>query len=235
MFGAPRRGGDGEYLITAYVPHFQDGTLARMTVGVVPLNALLRDVVPWWYAERYQLRVLDIGGNVLAARSKVAVPGTAASHRIVFDPPGHGLVLESTPYRSQTNLVRNGLAVGIVLLMLLVLWSVRRLRHHGRGRQAAEDALREQYAFRKAMEDSLQTGLRARDLQGRITYVNPAFCRMVGWNADELIGRGPPMPYWVDEEMEATRALNEAILAGQGPKQGFEIRFRRGTARPSGR
>ena len=25
------------------------------------------------------------------------------------------------------------------------------------------------------MEDSLVTGLRARDLQGRITYVNPAF------------------------------------------------------------
>jgi two-component system sensor histidine kinase DctS len=33
------------------------------------------------------------------------------------------------------------------------------------------------------MEDSLVTGLRARDLQGRITYVNPAFCEMVGFEA----------------------------------------------------
>jgi two-component system sensor histidine kinase DctS len=31
------------------------------------------------------------------------------------------------------------------------------------------------------MEDSLVTGLRARDLQGRITYVNPAFCAMTGF------------------------------------------------------
>ena len=43
-------------------------------------------------------------------------------------------------------------------------------------------------AFRKAMEDSLVTGLRARDLQGRITYVNPAFCQMVGFGAEELLG-----------------------------------------------
>jgi two-component system sensor histidine kinase DctS len=41
-------------------------------------------------------------------------------------------------------------------------------------------ALAEALAFRKAMEDSLVTGLRARDLDGRITYVNPAFCR---WSA----------------------------------------------------
>ena len=43
-----------------------------------------------------------------------------------------------------------------------------------------EGALRQQMAFRTAMEDSLVTGLRARDLEGRVTYVNPAFCQIVG-------------------------------------------------------
>ena len=38
-------------------------------------------------------------------------------------------------------------------------------------RTGAEGALAEALAFRKAMEDSLATGLRARDLGGRITYV----------------------------------------------------------------
>ena len=92
---------------------------------------------------------------------------------------------------------------------------------------AAEAALRNEHAFRKAMEDSVQAGLRARDLEGRITYVNPAFCAMVGWSAEELTGRMPPMPYWVDEEMEATRALHDRILAGEGPRRGFEVPFRR--------
>jgi two-component system sensor histidine kinase DctS len=77
------------------------------------------------------------------------------------------------------------------------------------------------------MEDSVQTGLRARDLEGRITYVNPAFCAMVGWRVEDLVGKLPPMPYWVDEEMAATRALHDRILAGSGPARGFEVRFKR--------
>jgi two-component system sensor histidine kinase DctS len=32
------------------------------------------------------------------------------------------------------------------------------------------------------MEDSLITGLRARDLDGEVTYANPAFCAMVGFS-----------------------------------------------------
>jgi two-component system sensor histidine kinase DctS len=198
-----------------------------MTVGVISLTSLLQQGVPWWYGERYQLRVLDLGGSVLASRSKIDAPASAASHRIAFDPPGNGLFLEATPYRQETNLVRNGLATAIVLLMLLVVWSIRALRQHDRSRVAAENALREQYAFRKAMEDSLQTGLRARDLDGRITYVNPAFCRMVGWSAAELVGQRPPMPYWIDAEIDIAAGWNARILAGQAPLEGFEIRFQR--------
>jgi PAS domain-containing protein len=53
--------------------------------------------------------------------------------------------------------------------------------HDTRRRLRVEQDLADALAFRKAMEDSLVTGLRARDLQGRITYVNPAFCQMVGF------------------------------------------------------
>ncbi len=34
---------------------------------------------------------------------------------------------------------------------------------------------------------------------GRITYVNPAFCQMVGFTAEELLGHGTPAPYWPPE------------------------------------
>jgi two-component system sensor histidine kinase DctS len=124
------------------------------------------------------------------------------------------------------------LSATLVLLAVVVVWSLWALHRDMRQRLAAEQALREQHAFRTAMENSLQTGLRARDLTGRITYVNPAFCRMVGWSAGELIGRGPPMPYWIDEEIDSTRALSERILAGEGPTEGFEIRFRRRSGEP---
>ncbi|MFO1232244.1 MAG: PAS domain S-box protein [Paenacidovorax caeni] len=52
------------------------------------------------------------------------------------------------------------------------------------------------------MEDSLVAGLRARDLRGRVTYVNQAFCAMVGFSAEELLGRDMPAPYWPPELAE---------------------------------
>jgi two-component system sensor histidine kinase DctS len=76
------------------------------------------------------------------------------------------------------------------------------------------------------MEDSLDTGMRARNLDGEIIYVNPAFCRMVGLSTAELIGRRPPMPYWADDYLDEARALNDRVLAGEGPEEGFELKLK---------
>jgi PAS domain-containing protein len=55
-------------------------------------------------------------------------------------------------------------------------------------RREDEEKLKSAYAFRKAMGESLVTGIRAIDLEGRIIFVNPAFCRMIGWSEQELVG-----------------------------------------------
>lgn len=93
-------------------------------------------------------------------------------------------------------------------------------------RKRNEDAVRAEYAFRKAMEESVMTGLRAIDMEGRIIYVNPAFCRMVGLDAERLIGCRPPFPYWPPED-SATQMHNlELTLAGEAPAEGFQLRIR---------
>jgi two-component system, LuxR family, sensor histidine kinase DctS len=217
----------GDWWFSVYVPIYQEGAIAGAVVGVYSLRRVLEESVPWWLAERYRVVIADGGGQILASRSKVEAPDIDAGYQLAFDPPGRGLTLHATPYRSPTPLVGRLLSAALVFLAIVVLWSLWALRRHVQRRLAAEQALREEHAFRKAMEDSVQTGLRARDLNGRITYVNPAFCSIVGWSADELIGRSPPMPYWVDEEIEATRALHDRILAGEGPERGFEVRFKR--------
>ncbi|OHC62423.1 MAG: PAS domain-containing sensor histidine kinase [Rhodocyclales bacterium RIFCSPLOWO2_02_FULL_63_24] len=94
-------------------------------------------------------------------------------------------------------------------------------------RKRGEEALRAEYAFRKAMGESLVTGLRAVDLDGRIIYVNPAFCRMTGWTEQELIGVRPPFPYWPPEELDYNQHNIDITLAGQAPAGGFEIRVQR--------
>jgi two-component system sensor histidine kinase DctS len=146
---------------------------------------------------------------------------------MAFDTPGHGLTLQITAYQGETRWMPVLLAASIVLLGTIIVWSVWQLRSQLLRRHAAEQALRSESLFRKAMEDSLLTGLRARDLTGRITYVNPAFCRMVGYSADELIGRTPPMPYWEPEHLERIQEIHDMILSGLAPTEGVELRLRR--------
>lgn len=58
-------------------------------------------------------------------------------------------------------------------------------------------------AFLEAIEGAIGAGIVAYDLSGRIRYVNRAFCAMVGWNNQELIGTSPPFLFWLPEEAGA--------------------------------
>jgi two-component system, LuxR family, sensor histidine kinase DctS len=115
------------------------------------------------------------------------------------------------------------LAMSLALLLVLLL-----LGRDTRRRLNAERGLADALAFRKAMEDSLVTGLRARDLQGRITYVNPAFCQMVGFDATELIGHALPAPYWPPEFIDEYQQRQAIRRTGNlPPREGFESVFMR--------
>jgi two-component system sensor histidine kinase DctS len=227
VYGAPYDAGRDQWQFDVHVPIFSGGMAAGVVIGSYSLTRVLDESIPWWLAERYRIVVVDADGKIYAARTKVEAPPGENGYQLAFDPPGRGLALEATPYRSPPPLAGRLLSAALVVLAVAVLWSLWALRRHTQRRLAAEQALREEHAFRKAMEDSVQIGLRARDLEGCITYVNPAFCAMFGWSAEELVGRKPPMPYWVEEELEATRALHDRILAGEGPERGFEVSFKR--------
>lgn len=91
-------------------------------------------------------------------------------------------------------------------------------------RTAAFDS---EYALRKTIEESIISGIAAFDLEGRQTYVNNAFCKMVGWSKDELIGAQPPFVYWPSDEMETMREAFQETLHGKIPPGGFELRLQR--------
>lgn len=211
----------------AHVPIYQDHAFVAMLVAVVSVDAMLTHHVPWWVVEKYKIEIIDSGGAVLGAKTGVELVEPGASHQVRLEPPGQGLAVVATVYDAEGKLARNVLAASIFILALLALSSLGLVRRHVRRRLAAEKALGEEHAFRKAMEDSLTVGMRARDLNGRVTYVNPAFCRMVGWQADELVGIIPPMPYWLTELLDETMRMHHRVLAGNAPRDGFEIQFRR--------
>jgi len=216
-----------DWQFEVHVPILQGHQFSGTAVGIYSIRRLLEDSVPWWLAERYRIRIIDQASQSLGVRSKIDAVTPGIEYQISFEPPGHGLILHAMPYQTPQPLAKRIISAALILLAVLVLFSLWALRRDVQKRLAAESALQAEVAFRKAMEDSVKTGLRARNREGMITYVNPAFCRMVGWPAEELVGRTPPMPYWADEYLEETRNLHAQVLAGHAPDEGFEIKFKR--------
>ncbi|MEJ2083100.1 MAG: PAS domain S-box protein, partial [Acidobacteriota bacterium] len=93
-------------------------------------------------------------------------------------------------------------------------------------KQAEEDLIRER-AMREAIEKSVPAGIAAVGLNGRLVYVNPFLCEMVGWRKEELLGAEAPFVFWAPEERERILAHLRASLVGKHVKEPFETRFLR--------
>lgn len=118
--------------------------------------------------------------------------------------------------------------------MLVFLWRARDLRLREVTRASLElerrvlertRELGEAHAFRKAMEDSLIVGMRARDLDGRIIYVNPAHGQITGYSRQEVLGKLPPYPYWHPDDIERHWHNSGAALLGHAALSGWESRL----------
>ncbi|BAL23771.1 PAS domain S-box protein [Azoarcus sp. KH32C] len=328
-------------VLEVYVPVRHGREFLGAIVGVYSIDRMVRHLVPSWFDEKYRLTLLGAKGDTLAANSGVRAIDESISYSIALDPPGNGLSLRATAFRTSSQLPQMLPTAMIIGLSVIVLWTLWLLRTHvqrrvqvekerdrlfnlsldllcivgldgvfrranpaferilgcspddlpGRplldivhvddvpfavdqlrrladgqpvsfeircrcvdgsfkwldwsinpvreeklvyavahditGRKAAEEALRAETTFRKAMEESVITGMRAIDLTGRIIYVNSAFCRMVGFEQEELLGSKPPFPYWPPEDLEQCWHNLDLTLQGRAPVSGFEMRVRR--------
>jgi PAS domain S-box-containing protein len=98
-----------------------------------------------------------------------------------------------------------------------------------RQRRKSEETLLAEYSFRQAVENSVPSGIAAVDLEGRQTYVNPAFCEMLGWKESDLVGARPPFIYWPPDEIDAITDGLASVIQGDAPSSGIELVFRRRT------
>ena len=207
----PMAGGNGAEVIEACTPVQQAGRLVGFTVASIVLPVLLEEVRVAEVGRSHELSFVEADGTRLARVGTVRGGGVFIADRVV-DLPGTTLQVRVDAVQRAPSLIPNlatalvlGLSIGLFVVVLLLL-------RDGRRRARAENLLAEVLAFRKAMEDSLLTGLRARDRDGRIVYANPAFCAMVGYSSDELLQADEP-PYWPPEQAALYRARQADRLA----------------------
>ena len=213
-------------LIDYYLPLYRQGQYAGSLVATASLQVLLNETVPWWFAQDNALSLLDREDQVVAQRAAGGPGRGVYTHRRDLDLPGALVALSTDSVKGAPQLLPNLLVGSVIVLALGLVLSLVALWRHISRTLAAEAALRQQMAFRTAMENSLLTGLRARDLEGRVTYVNRAFCQIVGLPEEELVGKKPPMPYWAPEAMADYEERFRGVLAGNITPQ-FETVFQR--------
>jgi PAS domain S-box-containing protein len=196
-----------------------------MLVAEYSVDGLLRYGLPNETRAKYLVALFSAKGDFLTG----ALPNktekksllTWAQRRVLkqsmaLEPIGDGLIL-----RAQSMAVRQGsvsdlllwLVGGLSLLsayMLFVNW------RHTRLRAKAQQALQHEIAFRRAMENSMPVGMRALDLEGKVTYVNPAFCKITGWDEEELINQLPPYPYWPEGVEESANEGRPSVFDDYG-------------------
>jgi two-component system, LuxR family, sensor histidine kinase DctS len=222
-YGAPPR---SRGLLDYHLPLYAGGVYAGSLVATYDLKILLDETVPWWFAQENALTLLNRDERAVAQRSAGGPGRGIYTHKRALDLPGASITLATDSVKGAPQLLPNLLVGSVIVLALGLLLSLAALWRHIARTLAAEGALRQQMAFRTAMENSLVTGLRARDLEGRVTYVNPAFCQMVGLPPDELVGKKPPMPYWAPEAMAEYEQRFQKVLSGDATPQ-FETVFQR--------
>ena len=230
----PLSDGLGLEVMDLCVPLQRAGQRDGVVIATLALGRLLEESVGAEMSRGHEFSFIEGDGTRLARAGARRGAGVFVAERVI-DLPGQGLQLRVDSAVGSPSLIPNlavalvfGLSLALAVVVGLLVRDVRR-------RAGAEARLAEALSFRKAMEDSLVTGLRARDLSGRITHVNPAFCEMVGFGEAELMGPSTP-PYW-PPELAADYARRQSVRLGGPPavpgrstqeaRAGFETIFMR--------
>ena len=231
VYSRPFNDNYGNAVFQIHVPLLDRNTFSGTLIAEYSIEGLVRYFVPAEVSTRHAITLLDAQDKALAS-TVTPMPGSAAQrasivHEVPVAPAGNGLVLRGQGYRTSVGLISSTLFWMVASLSVLTVWMLLGTWRHMRRRLQMQSALVTETNFRRAMENSMLTGMRAMDMEGRITYVNPAFCAMTGFTDSDLIGRRPPFPHWPPDRFEENARLLQQELQGRSPAGGIEVKVMR--------
>ncbi len=220
--------GLGMEVMDLCLPLVVQGRLTGHLLATYSLQDILDDVLGPQLTRSQEVSFTEADGTRLAVRGAASRGNRVFTAQQLLDLPGATLVLRISSWRGAPDIFPNVLSALVTAMSIALIAVLALLGKDIRRRLKAESDLADALAFRKAMEDSLVTGLRARGLDGQTTYVNPAFCDMVGFDAEELTRPNLPVPYWPPALVDEYQQRQAIRLAGNvPPREGFESVFMR--------
>lgn len=236
MYSTPHHQADHSTSLELYLPLIEKARFKGTLLALYSVDAMFRYGVPNEINARYAISLHDAQGKLLAGTTitesqlkRHVLPWASPinAYEMPVSPIGNGLTLRGQAYRTSLGVIGSGLFWLVMVLSAITAWLLLANWSHTRRRIQAQDALVQETAFRRAMENSMLTGMRALDLQGRITYVNAAFCQMTGWSEADLVGKTAPFPYWPEEDFDLLKNRLTEELSGQILPSGIQFRVKR--------
>lgn len=236
VYSTPMATPDNDASLDLYLPLIEKSRFHGVLLSVYSVDALFRYGVPNEISAKYAFSLRDSNGKLLAGtaltesklkRNLLPWASPIDTYELPVTPVGNGLTMRGQAYQTGQGVIGSGLFWLVMVLSAVTAWLLLANWGHTRRRIQAQDALLKETAFRRAMEDSMLTGMRALDLQGRITYVNSAFCQMTGWSEEELVGQVAPFPYWPNEDHDLLKGRLRDELAGHIAPSGIQFRVKR--------
>ncbi len=225
----PQADGMGAEMMELCLPMMEGGRPRGFVIATYALQHVLVDLVAPSLKRGQEVSFVEPDGTRLAMVGATRRGSRMFQAQQLLDLPGTTIMLRMDSWHTAPSVFPNVLTALVTAMSVALVTVLAVLVRDNRRRLRAERDLGDALAFRKAMEDSLVTGLRARDLEGRITYVNPAFCEMVGFPAHELVGQDTSPPYWPPEFVQEYTARQMVRLSGAQvpPREGYETVFMR--------
>ncbi len=222
-------------VLQVQVPLADGARFSGVVMGEYQIDGLMRYGVPAEIAAKYAVALVDqknrlLSGNTSPKRNAAVslLPWVQqdTEYEVPVSPVGNSLILRAEAYRTSLGVIGSALFWMVLFLSAMTAFLLVSAWRHTRRRIRTQAALVQETSFRRAMENSMLTGMRALDMQGRITYVNPAFCQMTGWSEAELVGLNAPFPYWPDDDRELLAARLEEEISGRTTPGGFQVRVK---------
>ena len=219
-YAGPMRAAGGQTTDTVWlaVPYFERGQLLGNYMAALSMQACVEGLVPAWFHQLHRVRLAD-------SADLAPAPSGQPPYLAAMNLPGTDLFIEITPLQAQPAMVPRLFLLVALTFLAGMLISLAVLRRDMAKRQQVQALLQAQMVLRTAMESSITIGMRAWAQDGRVLYVNEAFCRMVGYSAAELLGQRAPMPYWPADLAQELGAQHRDVTTHGTRSEGLEVQF----------